>query len=213
MTINDRNRLAFSYTSHDVRNKRFIYKNFNKSSSYSSNFSDSTFESSSFVGSKFKFCGMYGAIFNKCLIRGTLFRKCNLEAAIFTDCIIAASSFDRTKLKNSRFINCKIIGSTNLKGFLPAECFENTEFLSEYPSEDAFSDELITVIKNLRSNPFIRKSTVLHRKKDKLDTISLKLLVDEFGDNTLTLKLPAATLLINNEFHTLTYIQSVLRKV
>ncbi|MCX9563864.1 hypothetical protein IG518_15165 [Vibrio cholerae] len=38
-------------------------------------------------------------------------------------------------------------------------------------------------------------------------------LVEEFGESNLVAILPEATLLIEREFHTLSYIQNVLRKV
>lgn len=213
MTINDRNRFAFSYTGQDVRDKKFIYKNFNKSASYNSNFSNSIFNSSSFVGTKFKFCSMYGAIFDNCLIRGALFRNCNLQSATFKDSFITASVFEKSKFKDCKLINCKIVGSTNLKQIIPIENIENTEFFDQYPSETNFSTELLNIIEQLRDHDFIRRSTVLHRKKGKLDTISLKTLVDEFNEIFLIKTLPSAADLIKNDFHTLTYLQSVLRKL
>lgn len=213
MTINDRNRLAFGYTNHDASTKSFLLKNFNKAASYNSNFSDCTFDRTSLVGTKFKFCNMVRASFKGCLIRGTLFRKCNLEHAVFSDCIIAASMFERAKLKNAQFINCKVIGSTNLRTFLPENCFVNTEFYDTYPSESSFELALLEVVNQLREHDFIRRSTVLHRKKGKLDTISLRVLVEEFGESNLVAIFPEAALLIEREFHTLSYIQNVLRKV
>ncbi|EGR1045549.1 TPA: pentapeptide repeat-containing protein [Vibrio cholerae] len=213
MTINDRNRLAFGYTNHDASTKSFLLKNFNKAVSYNSNFSGCTFDRTSLVGTKFKFCNMARASFKGCLIRGALFRKCNLDSAVFSDCIIAASTFEKAKLKNAQFINCKVIGSTNLRTFLPEKYFVNTEFYDNYPPESSFDLALVGVVNQLREHDLIRRSTVLHRKKGKLDTISLGVLVEEFGESNLVAILPEAALLIEREFHTLSYIQNVLRKV
>ncbi len=156
---------------------------------------------------------MVSASFKDCLIRGVLFRKCNLEHAVFSDCIIAASTFEKAKLKNAQFINCKVISSTNLRTFLPENSFVNTEFYDTYPSESSFDLALVDVVNQLREHDFIRRSTVLHRKKGKLDTISLGVLVEEFGQSNLVAILPEAALSIEREFHTLSYIQNVLRKV
>lgn len=209
---NDRNRYAFSYVNHDVREKNFIYKNFNKSSGYHSNFSKSQFVGSSFIGAKFKFCSFYEAEFNECLIRGTLFRKCNLQAAIFTSCILAANVFDKVKLKDCKFINCKIIGSSKTLQLIPEKNLEYTEVVSSYPDEAEFDSLLIQEVENIRSHDHIRRSSVLHRKKGKLDTLSLKILTEEFGQEFLIKNLSKLQDLVTREFHTLSYIQSILRK-
>ncbi|CAA0117660.1 Uncharacterised protein [BD1-7 clade bacterium] len=212
MPANDRNRYAFSYVNHDAREKNFIYKNFNKSSSYHSNFSKSKFVSSSFIGTKFKFCSFYGAEFKECLIRGALFRKCNLQTATFTNCMLVANVFDRAKLKECKFINCKIIGSTKTLQFIPEKNLENTEVVTSYPSETEFASALTLRVEQLRSHEHIRRSSILHRKKGKLDTLSLKALVEEFGEDFLIKNISKLQDSVTREFHTLSYIQGILRK-
>ncbi|EIJ32743.1 pentapeptide repeat-containing protein [Thiothrix nivea] len=213
MTVNDRNRYAFSYQTHDVRDKSFIFKNFNKSCSYQSNFSNSTFKSTSFIGTKFKFCSFYGSIFEDCLIRGALFRKCNLDNAKFINSIISATNFENPKIKGLKFINCTIISSQRID-YLSKKCdFDNSKILNSYPNINDFSPELIQITESLRDNQFIRKSTTLHRKRGLLDTVSLNILVSEFGEEFLIKKLPRLPQSINNEFHTLSYIQKILQKL
>lgn len=212
VSANDRNRYAFSYANHDAREKNFIYKNFNKSSSYHSNFSNSKFVSSSFIGTKFKFCSFYGTEFRDCLIRGALFRKCNLQTATFTNCILAANVFDRAKFKDCKFINCKIIGSSQTLQFIPEKNLEHTEVVNSYPDESEFASDLIQQVEQLRSNDHIRRSSVLHRKKGKLDTLSLKALIEEFGEDFLIKNLSKLQNSVTKEFHTLSYIQGILRK-
>ncbi len=212
MSVNDRNRHAFSYVDHDAREKNFIYKNFNKSSSYHSDFSKSKFVSSSFIGTKFKFCSFYGAEFKDCLIRGALFRKCNLQTATFTNCMLAANVFDRAKLKDCKFINCKIVGSSKTLQSIPEKNIEHTEVVSSYPDEAEFSSALIQQVEQLRSHDHIRRSSVLHRKKGELDTLSLKVLIEEFGEDFLIKNLSKLQGSVTREFHTLSYIQGILRK-
>jgi hypothetical protein len=213
MTANDRNRYAFSYNSLDVRNKNFIFKNFNKSCSFKSNFSNSTFKSTSFIGAKFKFCSLYNVNFEGCLIRGVLFKKCNLTNAKFINSIISATIFDKNKLTGCQFINCKVINTEKLRLLIPKNNFVNTDILESYPDPQGFSDELLKVVENLRSNKFIRKSTILHRKKGQLDTVSISILVSQFGETFLVKSLPKIAQEIKNEFHTLSYIQSILNNI
>ncbi|REC94240.1 pentapeptide repeat-containing protein [Kushneria indalinina] len=213
MSANDRNRYAFSYVNHDVRERRFIYKNFNRSSSYRSNFSSSSFVGSSFVGVKFKFCSFYKADFKDCLIRGTLFRKCNFQMATFTNCLMEENIFNGTKLESCKFVNCKIIGSPKIFQTVPEENFEHTEILNFYSNEKIFSDALVQRVEQLRSHDYIRRSSVLHRKKGKINALALKVLVEEFDADFLIKALSEVEGLVTREFYTLSYIQSILRKL
>lgn len=202
----------YSYNNHDTRERKFINKNFDKTDSYHSNFSGTLFQNTSFVGAKFKFCALYGARFENCLIRGALFRGCNLTGAVFKDSVISAAVFDRCKLKGCVFENCKIISTKKLSSLLPEDSFPGSEFFDAYPSIDEFSPDLVDLVESLRGCDFIRQSSVLHRKKEALDTISLKILVDEFGEAFLIQELRNLPFLIKNSFHTLSYIQHILRK-
>jgi hypothetical protein len=213
MTANDRNKYAFSYQTHDVREKNFIFKNFNKSCSYKSNFSGSKFTSTSFIGSKFKFCSLYDSTFEDCLIRGVLFRNCNLTNAKFINSIISSTIFENSKLINLKFINCKIINSKGINCSEKKYALINSDILNAYPDVNKFSSELISMVESLREHQFIRRSTILHRKRGLLETVSLGVLVDEFGEDFLMKNLPKLSVLINNDFHTLSYIQKMLRKL
>jgi hypothetical protein len=205
--------LRYSYTNHDSRESNFINKNLNKTNSYHTNFSGAKFANTSLVGAKFKFCAFYGAEFDGCYIRGSLFRKCNLQTSTFRDCIISASTFERCKLKGARFERCKIVSSTRINEILPAGCFVNVEFFEKYPIKATFDPVLINIVKELRRCDLIRQSTVLHRKEGKLDTVSLKMLVDIFGKDFLINHLGDLPGIITNEFYSLSYIVRFLQKL
>lgn len=213
MSTNDKNKKAFSYKHFDRRQKNFLYKNFNKSSSFMSNFSETTFENSSFIGTKFKICSFYGAKFDSCLLQGSLFRKCNLTNAIFENTIILSSIFDKTKLKNCKFNNCRILHGKKLKTLIPEKNLVNTLFLEKFPDIKNFNDNLIQIIESLRANDYIRRSGTLHRKKGLLNTISIDILVSQFDELFLIESLPKLLTLITREFHTLSYIQKFLYKI
>lgn len=203
----------YSYVNHDSRESKFIHKNFNKTESYHTNFSGVIFQNTSFVGAKLKFCALHGAVFDNCFIRGSLFRCCNLRAAVFKNSIISATIFDRCKLNGCIFDNCKIISSTKLDNFLSENCFHNTEFFTDFPPEENFNPVLIDIIEELRENYLIRQSSVLHRKKGKLDTISLAVLVENFNEEFLIEHLQSLPNLITTPFHTLSYIAHILHKI
>lgn len=203
----------YSYTGHDSRESKFIHKNFNKTTSYNTNFSFAIFENTAFVGAKFKFCSFYEARFFNCYIRGALFRGANLQNCTFKECIISASVFERCRFKGVNFEGCKIVSSGKFKELLHASCFKGTEILSSYPIVDEFNPELIKSVEALRLNDFIRRSSVLHRKKKQIDTVSLKVLVEAFGEQFLLQRLKDLPTLIVKEFYTLSYIIHLLRKM
>lgn len=200
----------YSYNNHDSRGSKFINKNFNKTNSYHTNFSSVVFQNTSFIGAKFKFCSLYKASFENCFIRGTLFKKCNLKGAIFKNSIISSSIFERCKLEGCEFRDCKIVTSGKIEKYLPQKSFINTEVFDSYPSTDLFNKELIDTIEMLRLNDFIRRSRVLHRKNKKLDTVSIKFLVEKFGEDFLLENLPKLPKVINKDFYSLSYIEYFL---
>jgi hypothetical protein len=213
MMPRNKNTKRYSYTNHDSRESKYINKNFNKTESYHSNFSGVLFQNTSLIGAKFKFSAFYGAQFDSCYIRGTLLRKCNFEKALFKNSIISATVFERCNFKDAFFKNCKIVSSTKIEKFLPSDCFDQTEILDAYPDEADFDPILISKTEDLRTNEFIRRSSVLHRKMKKLDTVSLKVLVDEFGENFLVSHIEKLPEIITKEFYTLSYIMHYLRKM
>jgi hypothetical protein len=211
--MRNNNSKRYSYTNHDTRDRKFINKDFNKTASYHSNFSGTLFQNTSFINAKFKFCALYSTVFENCFIRGSTFRGCNIRKATFKNTIISATVFDRCKLKDCVFDSCKIISSTKIKRFLKESCFRNTEFFMGYPPETGFNQQLIEIAEGLRTNDFIRQSTVLHRKRGKLDTVSLKVLVEMFGEEFLIENFNSLPNLITSSFHTLSYIVQILQKI
>ncbi|MCY0963993.1 pentapeptide repeat-containing protein [Parathalassolituus penaei] len=211
MTRNS-NPLRYSYISKDASKANFQNKNFNKTESYNSKFIETKFVNTSFVGSKFKFCNMSQAIFDDCLIQGALFRKCILSGARFNRCIIISTQFDRTKLRGCVIENSIVLSSPLGDGFSKNNLI-STEVIQGYYPETGFSEELLHRAELLRNNQFINRSSVLHRKKGRLNTISLKWLADEFGESFLIQNLPLLESLVVKDFHTLSYLKVILHKL
>jgi hypothetical protein E4_22776 len=209
---NDKKR--YSYNNIDTRNKKFIHKNFNKTTSYHSNFSHSKFINASFIGAKFKFSSLFGSTFDNCYLRGALFRKCNLKECIFKNCIISSSLFENSKLESCYFENCKILNSLSLSNAIlhNKENITN-EILEQYPQEHCFSKQLIEEVKLLKKNEFIRKSSILHLKKQRIETVSLKVLVEEFGEEFLINNLKNLNIMVTRNFSSLSYITNILKKI
>jgi hypothetical protein len=130
----------------------------------------------------------------------------------FKNSIISATVFEKVKLKGCSFINCKVVSSGKIEQLISDEKLVSTQVLNQYPEKNLFNEELIEIVEGLRKNDFIRKSTVLHRKNKKIDTLSLQILIEQFGEGYLIRHLHDASQLINVSFHTLSYLQNILRK-
>lgn len=204
--------LRYSYNLADRSGAKYHNKNFNKTQSFNSKFVGVTFLNTSFVGAKFKFCNMNQTVFDGCLIQGALFRRCDLSGVKFSNCIIVSVRFDRTSLKDCE-ISKSIILSSPLGGALDESNLISTELIQNYYSEQEFSGELLRSVRGLKGNEFISRSSVLHRKAGKINTISLKVLVREFGEQFLIEKLPLLNNLISKDFYTLSYLEVALNKI
>lgn len=211
MTANSKNKKAFSYVNHDASGKNFINKNFNKTESYASQFTNSTFTNTSFIGSKFKFCNLNNTTFEGCLIRGALFRKSKMGNVNFKSSIICASVFDRTSLKDCYFYD-SIIVSSNVNDKISQDRLINTDIITNYYPISEFNILLLQKIEKLRENDFIRRSSVLHRKKGLLDTAAITLLIREFGEEFLLNNVDKINHEISKDFHTLSYIKLLLKR-
>lgn len=204
--------LRYSYNSKDVSKAFFQNKNFNKTESHNSRFIETKFQNTSLIGAKFKFCNLNKAVFDCCLIQGALFRKCKMVNAVFTDCIIISTNFERTSLKTCQIKKSIILSSPLGEGF-KGENLVHSEIIKDYYSESDFSESLLQVVKSLKGNQFINRSSVLHRKKERLNTISMKLLVQEFGEKFLVKNLPILATIVVRDFYTLSYLTAILRKI
>ena len=210
MAIKNNQKQRYSYFCHDSRNSYFLNKNFNKTNSFKTNFSNSKFSNCGLVSAKFKFCSFYNVIFDNCYIRGALFKKCNLINTNFRNCIVSSSVFERSKLNNCQFIDCIVLDKNQL---LDSCQFCNTERLSCFPYEKQFDSRLLREVRTLRENFFIRRSTILHRKKGKLETVSIKYLCRVFGESFLIQNISKLSTLITKEFYSLSYIITMLNKI
>lgn len=212
MARNKKNQNAFSYINHDTANRNFINKNFNKTHSYHSNFFQTKFTNTSFIGASFKWCNFTGVTFQSSLLRGVLFRGGSLRYAKFSECIINACEFERCNLEGVTFNKCYIVNSNKLTNSLINSQLIDTKIFHAFPSPDDFNPQLIESIQKLRENDFLRRSSVLHRKLNKIDTITLTYLLDHFEEQFLVNQLPSVCMNIERDFHTISYIDQLLRK-
>lgn len=210
MARNNKNK-AFSYNNHEVTERNFINKNFDKTSSFNSNFSQSKFTNTSFIGSSFKWCNLTSCIFDHSLFRGALFRGGSLQNTSFNNCIINACNLEKCNLDGVILNDCYVISSNSMLRRIEASHINNSKIFHTFPEHHEFNPQLIEVVQNLRMNDFVRRSSVLHRKLNKVDTVTISYLLDRFEEDFLIEMLPTVCNKIERDFHTVSYIDKLLR--
>ena len=72
---------------------------------------------------------------------------------------------------------------------------------------------LINIVKKLKNNSFIKLSHTLHLKKDRINTLALFILKNEYPEKELIQLLNVLDKYISNSFYTISYLQNILKKI
>lgn len=213
MSLAGKNRKLFSYNNESRRESSFLYKDFEKTKSYHTDFGKAIFNYASLRAASMKFCNFNGAIFNGTEFVGTNLRGSSFKGASFKDAIFISTTLDKTDFTGAIFDNCIFCGTKidGVKGLDSTAVGIN--IITEKPSVNEFSAELIDVIQKLRSNDTIRKSHTLHTKKNGINTIYLSELLKEYTEEELIKMLPQVERFISTQFYTLSYLKVLLNKV
>ena len=213
MSLAGKNRKLFSYNNESRRESSFLYKDFEKTKSYHTDFGKAIFSYASLRAASMKFCNFNGAIFNGTEFVGTNLRGSSFKGASFKDAIFISTTLDKTDFTGAIFDNCIFCGTKidGVKGLDSTAVGIN--IITEKPSVNEFSAELIDVIQKLRSNDTIRKSHTLHTKKNGINTIYLSDLLKEYTEEELIKMLPQVERFISTQFYTLSYLKVLLNKV
>lgn len=212
MPLEGKNRKVYSYNNKDKSGCNFMYKDFEKTNSYHTNFSQSNFSYVSFRAAHLKFCNFYGAIFIGTEFVGTNLRGSSFKGATFKDAIFIGTVFDKTNFTGANFENC-IFNATKINGITGLDSSSSgIRVLTQMPSADDFSSELVDVVQSLRNNDIIRKSHTLHTKNNGINTIYINELLRDYSEEELIRLLPKIENLITTQFYTLSYIKKLLQK-
>lgn len=196
----------------DKKNKSFMYQNLQKSKCYNSDFSNSNFDYVSFRGAHMKSCK-----FNDCTFKGTEFIGTNLKESLFKNASFENAVFEGAKLEGVDFKGAKfkktIFVSTSLEGVLNLNTEDpNLEIYSDMPDFE-IDARLKAEIEKLMSNAYVKKSRVLDTKDKKMNMISVKVLLDYFGEEKLLLCLSKVDAQLDRDFYTLSYIIKMIEKM
>lgn len=204
----------YSYTAQDCKNKMYQNKSFIKTVQFRTNFSHAVFENTNLNNTRFKYCSLFESKFYNCHLDNVVFKGTLLKFASFYNCIISSLSFNKARFDKGNVLlkNCIIHDQHFPESIKHKIITENCIVLETYPSEEEFSEELIDNVKALRENIYIRKSKVLHRKSNKINTIGLLYLKNVFGEKFLIENIKTING-IKNQFYTISYIEKWLTKI
>ncbi len=202
----------FNYNNADKKNKSFMYQNLQKSKSYNSDFSNSNFDYVCLRGAHLKSC-----TFDGCTFRGAEFTGTNLKDSTFKNAIFENTVFDGAKLEGVDFRGAQFKNS-----FFVASQMDNVKYLdvdqpgiriySEMP-EIEMGEDLRSAIEKLMQNAFVKKSRVLDTKDKTMNTVSVMILIDRFGEERLAKSLEQVEEYLDRDFYTLSYIIKIIDKI
>lgn len=202
----------FNYNNADKKNKSFMYQNLQKSKSYNSDFSNSNFDYVCLRGAHLKSCK-----FDGCTFRGAEFTGTNLKDSSFKNAIFENTVFEGAKLEGVDFSGAQFTNS-----FFVASQMENIKYLDvdqpgirifgEMP-EIQMTEPLRQAVEKLMQNDFVKKSRVLDTKDKTMNTVSVLILMDRFGEERLLKSLGQVEDHLDRDFYTLSYIIKIIEKI
>lgn len=207
------NKKVFSYKLANRRGSDFTYKNFTKTSSYKSNFSCCNFTGATLRSASFKFCSFNKAVFNQTEFIGTRLRGCKCNGARFSDTVFYQAELRGSDFKNAHFKNTFFVctGISKARNF--PEGTDGIIWMDKMPDVSEFSSELIDAAEKLRANDYIRRSRVLCLKRDRINTLTLSILKQQFTDEELIRAFSVLPDHIHSQFYTVSYLKKLLLRM
>lgn len=203
--------MMLNFNNMDKKNKSFMYQNLQRSKCFNTNFGYSNFDYACFRGAHMKNCR-----FNDCTFKGTEFMGSNMKESQFRNASFENAVFEGAKLEGVDFKGAKfkntIFVATNLDTAMNLDLQDpNIRVFSEMPELD-MSSELRTAVESLMKNAFVRKSRVLDTKEKTMNTVSVMILLEMFGEAALIENLAKVESALDRDFYTLSYIIKILEK-
>lgn len=201
-----------NYKNTDKKNKSFMYQNLQKSKCFNVNFSNSNFNYVCFRGAHMKACNFIGSTFKE-----TEFVGANLKESLFKNAVFENAIFEGTKLegvdfRGATFINTYFV-SSNVESALNLNLQDpNIKVYSEMPVLD-ISDALKSELEKIMQNAYVKRSRVLDTKDKQMNTISVMILLEHFGETVLIENLGKLEAHFDRDFYTLSFIIKLLNKV
>ncbi len=201
-----------NFNNMDKKNKSFMYQNLQKNNYFNTNFSKSNFNFACFRGAHMKSCK-----FNDCTFMGTEFMGTNLKEsqfinAVFENAVFEGAKLDGVNFKGAVFLNTLFVSTAVESAFNLNSEDSGIRIFAEMP-EIKMSGALKEIIEKLMQNAYIKRARVLDTKDKKMNTISVMILMEKFGEETLVHYLSKIEDAIDRDFYTLSYIIKMIEKL
>lgn len=119
---------------------------------------------------------------------------------------IGLKNFKGATFKNTFFVGTQTAQALNLDLSNP-----EIRIFDEMPPLD-ISPILHNAIEKLMTNKFVKTARVLDTKDKQMNSISVMILLEKFGEETLLQKLEQLDAQIDRDFHTLSYLIKMMEK-
>lgn len=201
-----------TFNNMDKRGKHFQYHNFQKQDYFNTDFSHSNMDFTNFRGAHFKSCNFTACSFKWSSfvgtnLKGSMFANAVFESAVFEGAKLDGADFKLAQFQNVIFVETQIEKAINLDETHPGiRVFEKMPQIQ-------LSDELVSVVQGLLLNQWIKRSRVLDTKDGKINTISMMLLIERYGEAVIIQALRKIEPLLDRDFYTLSYLMKAIDKV
>jgi len=169
-------------------NKSFIKDRFySKVQCWKANFSQVNFINVNFKGAILTKCSFKQAKFSGIDFLGTNLRKSNFRQSTFSHCLFVNALLDKANCEGCTFTNCVFV-NTNLYRSQNLQINDSNQILKSYPNLE-INSLLKFALDELEQNKYLSNSRVLHLKGGKINQLTIKLLLERFGEAELPNKL------------------------
>lgn len=195
----------------EKKNKSFMYQNLQRSKCFNTNFSNSNFDYACFRGAHMKACAFDGCSFNRSEFIGSnlkesRFKGAHFENTVFEGTKLEAVDFKGATFKNTYFVASDVHQALNLDLNNP-----EIHLFEEMPVLD-LSPELQKAIEQLMTNKFVKNARVLDTKDKTMNTISVMILLEYFGEERLIEGIQLLESQLDRDFYTLSYLIKMMDK-
>lgn len=202
----------FNYNNADKKNKSFMYQNLQKSKSYNSDFSNSNFDYVCLRGAHLKSCTFDGCTFKGAEFTGTNLKDSSFKNAIFENTVFEGAKLEGVDFRGAQFKNTFFVAS-QLEGVKYLDVDQPGITLYNEMPEIQMSEPLKIAVEKLMQNVYVKKSRVLDTKDKTINTVSVLILLDRFGEERLINALGEVENHLDRDFYTLSYIIKIIEKI
>lgn len=195
----------------EKKSKNFMYQNLQRSKCFNTNFSNANFDYACFRGAHMKACTFDGCTFNRAEFIGSNLKESRFKGAHFENTVFEGTKLEDVDFKGATFKNTYFVASGVNQALNLDLSNSEIRVFEEMPVLD-LSPELQTAIEKLMNNKFVKSARVLDTKDKTMNTISVMILLEHFGEEGLIKGIEQIESQIDRDFYTLSYLIKMMEK-